>query len=147
MSTSRERHFIGDTYFRVLELLFDIIDKTSAHLADEATEEEFGTNFACPSNRSADTHELTNPVRSEVANAGHKRKTVECDTELARLQVDRVCGGSGRVELEVLRLELSHKVLNSASNVGEETVVLRTDRVRKHVVFLHEVAIVDIEGG
>jgi hypothetical protein len=70
---------------------------------------------------------------------------IKRNIKLARLQVSRVCRRSSRVYLEIIRFILCDEIEKGASEVREETVVLFLNCVSEHIVFLEEVAVVDVE--
>lgn len=138
---------MSGTHLGVLELLFDIIHETTADLANEAAIKQFRTNLAGPRHGPTDAHEIANLLRFELANARDKGEMMERDIEFAGLEVYRVrCRGRG-VNLEIFRFKFGDEILDSASNVREEPIILSLDRFGQVRVLEDYVAVVNVERG
>jgi hypothetical protein len=135
------------THLRVLELLLDFVDETTANFTNEATEEELRADFARPSDGAADAHQSSDLVRSQITDTGNKRQMVKRDIKLARLEIGRISRRSRRVDLEVIGLVFSDEVQEGAAKVGKKSVVLLLDGICEDVIFLEEMAVIDVEGG
>lgn len=72
---------------------------------------------------------------------------IERDIKLARLEISRVSRRSSRVDLEIIRLILGDEVQKCTAEVWKESVVLFLNGIREDVIFLKEMAIVDVERG
>ena len=72
---------------------------------------------------------------------------VEGDVELPGLQVDRIGGCGGGIQLQILRFELGDQVVQCTTNVGEEAVVLFLNGIGEDVVFLKQMPVVHVQGG
>ena len=136
-----------NTYLCVLELLFDFIYETTTNFANKAAEEELRADLTRPSDCPADAHQCPDLVRPQITNARHKRQVVERDIKLARLKIGRICGRSGRVDFKIVRLEFSDEVQEGAAEVGKEPIVLLLDCICENIIFLEEVAVVDVKCG
>jgi hypothetical protein len=136
----------GDgTHLCVLELLLDFVDEATTNFANKTAEEEFRTDLTRASDGPANAHQSPDLVRPQIANSRNKRQVIERDIELARLKVCRISCRSCRVNLEIIGLEFGDEVQEGATKVGEESVVLLLDGICENVIFLEEVAVVNVE--
>ena len=131
----------------ILELLLDIMHQPIAHFTDETSIEQFWSNLTGSRHRSTDANQPANLIHAEFSDPRNERKVVERDVELSRLQVGGVGGGGSGIDLEIFRLELGNEVVQSATEVREEAVVMHLDGIRKDLVRKEDVAEVDVEGG
>lgn len=102
-------------------MLLNVPHDTLALEADEAPEDQLGPNLTRPGHSPRDTRELANLVCSHVADPLDERQVVECEVECT--DGESSCGGRARVRVgvQVRRGVLLDEVLESASEVGEES--------------------------
>lgn len=117
------------THFGVFKLLFDIIYKTVADLADEATEEQFRAHFTGTCNSTTDTHQGADLVCPKVTDSGYKRQVVKGNVEFSRLEIGRVSGSCRWIDFEIFRLKFRDKIEERPAEVRKESVVLFLYRV------------------
>ena len=72
---------------------------------------------------------------------------VERNVKLARLKIGGISGRCGRVDLEIVRLEFSDEVQEGTAEVGKEPIVLFLDCICENIIFLKEMAVVDVKCG
>lgn len=113
---------VGVTHLGVLELLLDVRYDTVAHQAGESAVSQLGSDFTRAGYGSADSAELANLLRAEVADTLDEGEVVEGDVELADGETGSGGGSDMRVGVEIVGSVLLHEVLEGATEVGEEAV-------------------------
>ena len=132
-------------YLGILELLFYLIDETTTNFANKTSIQQLRPDFTCSRHCTADTHQRTDFICTEIPNARDQREMIECNVEFAGLEVRRVRGGSSRVYFEIFRFILCDHVVKRAPQIRKESIVLLLDCVCKDVVSLQKVTVIHVE--
>jgi len=72
---------------------------------------------------------------------------IERNIKLARLEVRRICSRSCGIDLEIIGFVLCDEIQEGAAKVGQKSVVLLLYGIGENVIFLEEMAVIDIECG